>query len=165
MYRPQPHTRGHSWISDERIAIGSLPIGEEITRLPDSGVTHVVNCRATAQTLLSQDLWAERQVFGHDRVVHASMWDHGRPQEESLWAHAALFAVDALEHDPESGVLIHCQQGRRRSAMVAYATLRLRGRDEDDAARLILSGRPVARIVPAYRRSVENWLARGAPLP
>jgi protein-tyrosine phosphatase len=63
-------------------------------------------------------------------------------------------------------VLIHCQQGRRRSAMVAYAVLRLRGHDPSEAARLVLESRAPARLIPAYRASVEEWLAsRDRPLP
>lgn len=165
LYGPSAHTRGHSWIGDERIAVGSLPLGAELRRLPDAGVTHVVNCRAKPQTLISQDLWAERQVFGAAHVAAAPMWDHGRAQPEALWAGAALFAADALERDRDATVLIHCQQGRRRSAMLAYAVLRLRGHTSEEAARLVLEGRPVARIVPAYRRSVEEWLERASPLP
>lgn len=135
-----------------------MPVGGAVSRLPELGVTHVVNCRAQLQTRISQDLWAERRVFGADRVVHAPMWDHGRPQAPALWAPAARFAAGVLDEEPTSGVLIHCQQGRRRSAMVTYAVLRLRGHDADDAERMILEGRAPASIVPAYRESVERWL-------
>ncbi len=77
---------GFSWIDGERLAIGSVPVGDAVERLPELGVTHVVNCRAQLQTRISQDLWAEREVFGDDRVMHAPMWDHGRPQPARLWA-------------------------------------------------------------------------------
>jgi hypothetical protein len=43
--------------------------------------------------------------------------------------------------------------------MVAYAVLRLRGHDPAEAARLVLESRAPARLVPAYRESVEAWLA------
>jgi protein-tyrosine phosphatase len=131
-------------------------------RLAEEGVTHVVNCRARAQTLFSQDLAVERALFGPSRVAHAPMWDNGRPQPPALWAPAARFAADALEEDPGHRVFIHCQQGRRRSVLVAYATLRLRGHPSEEASRLILANRAEARIVPAYRKSVEDWLAGGA---
>ena len=166
LYGPMRGLGGLSWIDGERVAIGSIPVGDAVERLPDLGVTHVVNCRAQLQTQISQDLWAERQVFGNDHVAQAPMWDHGREQPSRLWAPAALFAAGALEEDPTAGVLIHCQQGRRRSAMVAYAVLRLRGHDPADAARMVLSSRAPARLVPAYRASVEEWLAaRDEPLP
>lgn len=32
-----------------------------------------------------------------------------------------------LDDQPQAGVLTHCTAGRRRSAMLAYAVLRLRG--------------------------------------
>ena len=148
-----------SWVEGERIAIGSIPVGSAVYRLPDLGVTDVVNCRAQLQTRLSQDLWAERRVFGAEHVVHAPMWDNGRRQPSRLWAPAARFAAGRLDEDADAGVLIHCQQGRRRSAMVAYAVLRLRGHDEREAARLVLESRAPASLVPEYRASVEEWLA------
>lgn len=148
------------------MAIGSLPVGDAVSRLPTLGITHVVNCRAEFQTRLSNDLWAERQVLGADRVAHAPMWDRGRPQPPRLWAPAARFAAKALDEDPDAGVLVHCQQGRRRSAMVAYAVLRLRGHEPADAARLVLDSRAPATLVPAYRASVEDWLDQiDDPLP
>ena len=152
-------------MGEERVAIGVLPTGATLAALPAAGVTHVVNCRATPQTWFSQDLSVERQLFGADRVAHAPMWDHGRRQPPKLWAPAALFAAEALESDPAARVLIHCQKGRRRSVLVAYAVLRLRGHTPEDAARLILESREVARLVPEYRLSVEEWLlTRGRAL-
>jgi protein-tyrosine phosphatase len=116
------------------------------------------------QHLISQDLWLERETFGADRVATAPMWDNGDEHSPERWAEAVRFAVAALDSDPEARVMVHCQQGRRRSAMVAYAILRLRGHDEDEAARLVLTHRQVARLVPAYRLAVERWLAaEGAP--
>jgi hypothetical protein len=46
--------------------------------------------------------------------------------------------------------------------MVAYAVLRLRGHDRDEAAALVLRYRIEAQLVPAYVRSVEGWLATAA---
>jgi hypothetical protein len=130
---------GFSWIDGERVAIGSIPVGGAVERLPELGVTHVVNCRAPLQTRISQDLWAEREVFGEDHVMSAPMWDHGRHQPPRLWAPAARFAA---------------------------AVLRLRLHDPSEAARLVLSSRAPARLVPAYRASVEEWLAAlDEPLP
>ena len=92
LYGPMRGLEGFSWIDGERVAIGSIPIGNAVERLPELGVTHVVNCRAPFQTRISQDLWAEREVFGEDHVMSAPMWDHGRHQPARLWAPAARFA-------------------------------------------------------------------------
>lgn len=142
-----------------------MPTGSTIMALPAAGFTHVVNCRATPQTIFSQDLAVEKQLFGAANVAHASMWDHGKPQRPQLWAAAAHFAADVLDRNPNARILIHCQKGRRRSVLVTYATLRLRGRTPEEAARVILEHREEARIVPAYRASVEEWLRAGAPVP
>jgi protein-tyrosine phosphatase len=154
-----PHSAVLSWVGAERIAISGLPARGAVARLADQGVTHVVNCRARSQVRLSGDLTAERAAFGSGRVAHAPMWDLGHRQRPVLWAEAVAFAARALADDPQARVLIHCHWGRRRSAMVAYAVLRMRGRTAEEAAALVLRYRPQAELVPNYVRSVENWLA------
>lgn len=156
---PTPAAPSLSWIGRERLAVGSLPTAAFLRLLPEQGVTHVVNCRARAQTWLTRDLEAERAVFGAARVIHAPMWDTGRGQRPALWSAAAVFAASALDEDPHAGVLIHCQLGRRRSVLVAYAVLRLRGHSAERAAELILTHRREAELVPEYRACVERWLA------
>jgi protein-tyrosine phosphatase len=152
-----------SWVGDERIAIGGTPDAGTVARLSELGVTHVVNCRARPQVWLSRDLAAERAAFGAARVAHAPMWDFGRPQPPGLWADATRFAAQALDEDPEARVFIHCHRGRHRSAMVAYAVLRVRGHSAGDAASLVLAHRPGAELVPAYIDSVEQWLVASPP--
>ncbi len=159
VYGPRAGCVGYSWIGDERIAIGGVPVGAAVWRLREEGITHVVNCRAGLQHRISQDLWAERRALGADRVMQAPMWDHGRDQRVEAWAPAIEWAARVLDEDSEAGVLVHCQQGRRRSAMVAYGVLRLRGHDASEAARLVLEHRPQAHLVPAYTAGVERWLA------
>ena len=161
-----PHSSMLSWVGGERIAISGLPRRGSVPGLADQGVTHVVNCRARPQVRLSGDLTAERAAFGSGRVAHAPMWDLGHRQRPVLWAEAVAFAARALADDPQARVLIHCHWGRRRSAMVAYAVLRMRGRTGDEAAALVLRYRPQAELVPNYVRSVERWLASaGTPVP
>jgi protein-tyrosine phosphatase len=152
-----------SWVGEERIAISGVPSLRAVEHLAERGVTHVVNCRPRAQVRWSGDLAAERAAFGPGRVAHAPMQDHGQRQRPAAWAAAASFAVQVLDDQPQAGVLIHCSAGRRRSAMVAYAVLRLRGHDRTRAAALVLRYRPQAELVPAYVRSVERWLAAAAP--
>ena len=168
----RPRTRGApgpgaagpalSWIGDERVAISGVPSARAVAGLAGQGVTHVVNCRPRAQVRWRGDLAAERAAFGPGRVAHAPMRDHGLRQRPAVWAAAACFAARVLEDQPQAGVLIHCTAGRRRSAMLAYAVLRLRGHDRARAAALVLSYRTQAMLVPAYVRSVERWLAAAA---
>jgi protein-tyrosine phosphatase len=160
-----PHSAALSWVGADRIAISGLPTRRAVRRLADQGVTHVVNCRARPQVMISRDLAAERAAFGHGRVAHAPMWDLGQRQRPRLWAGAAAFAARALADDPQARVLIHCHWGRRRSAMVAYAVLRMRGYCADEAAALVLRYRPQAELVPNYVRSVERWLASATQPP
>jgi protein-tyrosine phosphatase len=148
-----------SWIGDERIAISGVPSAWAVACLAERGVTHVVNCRPRVQVRWSGDLAAERAAFGPGRVAHAPMQDHGLRQRPAVWAAAACFAARVLDDQPQVGVLIHCTAGRRRSAMLAYAVLRLRGHDRAEAAALVLRYRTEAELVPAYVRSVERWLA------
>ena len=157
--RPDTASPALSWIAGERVAIGGVPPARQVSCLAEQGVTHVVNCRPRAQVRWSGDLAAERAAFGPERIAHAPMQDHGLRQRSSVWAPAVCFAAGVLEDQPQAGVLIHCTAGRRRSVMLAYAVLRLRGHDRNEAAALVLSYRTQAQLVPAYVRSVERWLA------
>lgn len=164
VYTPTRALRGFTRVPQmPRLAIGALPVAGEADALPSHGFTHVVNCRKGLQNVVSQDLWIEREVMGADRVAHADMWDHGRPQDPALWAAAAAFGAQALRDDPAAQVLVHCQQGRRRSLFVAYAILRQLGFSEDDAATAVLDARPRGHLVPEYRAGVEEWLAGLSP--
>ena len=151
-----------TWLGDERIAISGVPPARTVPLLAEQGVTHVVNCRPRAQVRWSGDLAAEQAAFGPGRVAYAPMQDHGLRQRPAAWAAAARFAAWVLDDQPQAGVLIHCTAGRRRSAMVAYAVLRLRGHDPTQASVLVLRYRTQAILVPAYVRSVERWLAAAA---
>jgi protein-tyrosine phosphatase len=154
-----------SWLGQERLAIGAMPPPGSVPGLASHGVTHVVNCRTHGQVWWRGDLAAERAVFGAARVAHAPMLDLGWRQRPRLWAPAAGFAARVLADQPQARVLIHCSAGRRRSAMLAYAVLRLRGHAAAAAAALVLEYRPGAQLVPAYVHSVERWLAREHPAP
>jgi protein-tyrosine phosphatase len=147
-----------SWIGDQRIAVGGVPSAWLVAHLAQQGVTHIVNCRSRVQVHWAGDLAAERAALGPDRVRHAPMHDHGRRQRPALWAAAACSAAQVLTEQQQAGVLIHCSAGRRRSPMLAYAVLRLRGHTPEEAAELVLSYRTEAELVPAYMRSVERWL-------
>jgi protein-tyrosine phosphatase len=156
---PDRVTTWLTWIADERIAIGAMPTWATIGKLAAEGVTHVVNCRASLETLLSQDLAVERALLGRARVIHAPMWDTGWRQHPRRWSAAARFVAGTLDEDATARVLVHCKAGIHRSVLVAYAALRLRNHSADDAASLILSHRAEAELLPAYRASVDDWLA------
>jgi hypothetical protein len=64
--------------------------------------------------------------------------DHGRRQRPAGWAAAVSCAVRVLEEQSQAGVLMYCTAGRRRSAMLVFAVLRLRGHDQTAAAELAL---------------------------
>lgn len=160
LYGPDPAKTRLSWIADERIAVGVMPTGATIGQLAGEGVTHVVNCRAGWETLVSQELAVERSLFGRARVVRAPMWDTGWRQHPRRWSEAALFVARTLEEDAAARVLIHCKAGVHRSVLVAYAALRLRGHPADAAAALIHGHRAEAELLPRYRASVDDWLGR-----
>ncbi|HEY2793725.1 MAG TPA: dual specificity protein phosphatase [Micromonosporaceae bacterium] len=158
IYGPSPVNTPFTWIGDERLAIGSLPTARTLPVLSAEGITHVINCRSHEQVWLSRDLAIERQIFGRDRVASAPMYDFGRPQPPRLWAPAARFGAEALD-SPDARLFVHCHQGRRRSVLMAYAILRLRGHGPVDAADMITRHRAEAVLVDAYADSVERWLA------
>jgi len=165
LYGPDPASTWLSWIGGERIAVGVMPTPATIENLTAVGVTHVVNCRATWETLVSQELAIERRLFGRARVVHAPMLDTGWRQSPRRWSAAARFVARTLEEQPDARVLIHCKAGVHRSVLVAYAALRLRGHAGDDAAALIHGHRAEAELLPTYRASVDDWIRDVYPSP
>ena len=165
IYGPGPQAPPVRWIGDSRIGLGGVPTATTLPALATVGVTHVVNCRSTLQTWLSQDLAMERVMFGSARVLHAPMWDNGRGQPPRRWAAAVLATVGILDDDPDAKVLVHCQHGHHRSVMVAHAVLRLRGYSAAGALALIRQHHPDADPVPAYTASVERWLANRPSSP
>src|SRR5215813_2938258 len=118
LYGPSHAATWLTWIADERIAIGTIPTAITIVRLPAEGVTHVVNCRAGAETLLSQDLAVERALFGRAHVAHAPMWDTGRRQHPRRWS-AAPRRRHGARSDPLPGGQPSLGPGCLRSASAA----------------------------------------------
>jgi hypothetical protein len=161
IYGPGQHTPPVRWIGDTRVGIGGVPTAANLPALPATGVTHVVNCRSPLQTWLSQDLAVERAMFGRDHVTCAPMWDTGRAQPPRRWAAAVLSTTRVLHDDPDARILIHCQHGRHRSVMIAYAVLRLRGYSPDNAMALLRQHH--ADPLTPYTASVECWLASTDP--
>jgi protein-tyrosine phosphatase len=135
-----------------------MPTAATIGMLAAEGVTHVVNCRSSVETLLSQDLAVERALFDQAHVVHAPMWDTKRRQHPRRWSAAARFVARVLDEDATARVLIHCKAGEHRSVLVAYAALRLRDHSAEGAASLITRHRFEAELLPAYRASVDDWM-------
>ena len=76
------------------------------------------------------------------------------------------FAVRVLEDHPQAGVLIHPTAGGRRSAMVAYAVLRLRGHEPTRAEALVLSYRPKGQQVhPVTLNGAPSAAPSATPAP
>jgi hypothetical protein len=158
VYGPSPSIPWLSWIPNQRIAIGAVPTRKSLARLKLIGITHIVNCRATAQVLISGDLAIERMTFGSANVKHAPMWDSGRQQDAQRWADAATFAAGVIREAPDALVFIHCQEGRHRAVLLAYAVLQILGHSSDEAVRLIVTGRACAELLQLYKDSVDDWL-------
>src|SRR5215831_12498670 len=78
LYSANPATTWLTWIGNERIAIGTLPTAATILNLRAEGVTHVMNCRARIETLLSQDLAIERALSAATHVTRADV-GYGAP--------------------------------------------------------------------------------------
>jgi hypothetical protein len=151
-----------SWIGDERIAISGVPPPRAVAGLAGQGRDAGRQLPATGAGAVSGRTGG-RACGLRPRAGRARADAGSRPAAAARrWAAAACFAARVLEDQPQAGVLIHCTAGRRRSAMVAYAVLRLRGHDPARAAALVLSYRTQAILVPAYVRSVERWLVAAA---
>ena len=151
-----------SWIGDERIAVSGVPSARAVAGLAGRGVTHVVNCRPRALVRWSGDLAAERAAFGPERVADAPM---------RITAGGSRPRPGRRRRASPPG---SCRTSRRREcsstaprAGAARPWWPTRccgcaGTTAPGRRRWCSATGPRPILVPAYVRSVEQWLATAA---
>jgi hypothetical protein len=136
------------WVR-KRLAFGSaITTWGHVEKLRALGITHVINLRNKKHGKKIRQFESLRLPFKDDFNPRPN-WFHRR---------ALLFYQKAMRR-PRSKVLCMCHHGLRRSASLAYFLLRVDGLTPACAKSTVLKARPLARIVPAYRESGENFLS------
>lgn len=129
----QEHPIGE--VLEGRLWISNYSIPEDKAKLQELGITHVVN--ATTRP----NLFAETFKY-----FHANLSDEIDQRIDELWHDAGAFIKDALNSQPTSKVLVHCNQGISRSSSLTIAYLIMHGNVNtlEEAHGMVKAGRPVA---------------------
>ena len=146
-----------SWITPELAVGGSFPAegAEELARV--LGVTAVVDLRAEA---CDDEAVLRRHGL---TLLHLPTEDHCAVSEAML-AEGVAFVSDRL--DAGERVLIHCEHGIGRSALLALCVLVARGRSPMEALELAKDRRDLVSPSPAQYEAWARWLrARGREPP
>ena len=145
------------WITPELAVGGSFPV-EQAEHLAEAlGVGAVIDLRAEAcddETVLRR----HGMVF-----LHLPTLDH-HAVSPAMLEDGASFARDQL--DAGRKLLIHCEHGIGRSALLALCVLVDRGMDPVEALKLAKSRRALVSPSPAQYEAWQDWLAaRGIEPP
>lgn len=107
----------HTWATD-RVAIGSgVWTREDVVALADEGITHVIDCRSTAN---AGNLYVGSGV----EWIHIGTADDCEPKTPPYFHRGIAFARAAFESNPAAKLLVHCFAGINRGPSMAYAILR-----------------------------------------
>jgi hypothetical protein len=136
------------WAS-KQLGFGStIRSWEDVRRLHELGITHVINLRGKrCRTKLRSfhELWLP---FRDDK----------EPRPNWFYRDAMHFYKKAMRQ-PNSKTFVMCRHGLRRSPSLVYFLLRVDGLTPARAKAAVLKARTQARIVPAYLESGEYFLS------
>jgi hypothetical protein len=150
-----------SWITDELAVGGRIQPGDERLLARDYGVRRFVDVRAEC----CDDLHVLRK---HEiRLLHVPV-DDGCPFDEARLRAAVRWVLSALQRGEK--VVIHCEYGIGRSALLAGAVLVSRGLSPLEALRLLKTRRPLISPSPGQLQCLIQFAAAwhrhaGTPSP
>ena len=133
----------------KRLAFGgAITSGSHVEKLRELGITHVINLRRRTNRKIGQ--------FTH---IWLPFKDNGRPRPTWFYRRSLDF-YDEVKSRKGAKLFVMCHHGICRSASLSYFFLRASGKSRKKAKANILSARPQARIISAYRESCEKYLRR-----
>ena len=134
----------------KRLAFGSaIKTKTDVKQLQALGITHVINLRWSNNN-------AKVRKFKH---LWLPFHDDKKPRPRWFYKRTLKFYRKAINHS-DAKLFVMCHHGICRSASLTYFFLRASGKSSNKAAHNIRVARPVARVVPAYRESSEEYLRR-----
>lgn len=132
----------------KRLAFGSaVRTSGHAQELRSLGITHIVNLRWSRNN-------AKVRSFPH---IWLRFHDDKKPRPRWFYRRALKFYRKALK-DSKAKVFVMCHHGQSRSASLTYFLLRASGKRPRKAEHRVITARPTARVVPAYRESCEKYL-------
>ena len=157
LHIPLPDQLNMSWVT-EHLAVGGRVHPEDIPALARAGVTHVIDTRSD----YCDD--AEAMAREHIQLLHLPTKDtHALTVDQLL--NGAQWAAERMR---EGGrVLIHCEHGVGRSALLTCAVLVYGGMSAQEALALVQKKRwqvaPNHRQIKRLREFEAAMLARSVP--
>jgi protein-tyrosine phosphatase len=131
-----------------RLAFGSaIRTKAHVKQLRALSITHVINLRWSVNN-------AKVRSFEH---LWLPFHDDKRPRPRWFYKRSLRFYRKTMQRK-ENKLLVMCHHGICRSASLTYFFLRYSGESSSGAERKIKRVRVVARVVPAYRESCEEYL-------
>jgi protein-tyrosine phosphatase len=145
-----------TWITD-RIAVGGgIWVPENMARVAQLGVTHIIDMQIEFDDTPLAVPWGI-QVFWNP------IDDDFRPKGPEVFHDAITFALAALEHR-DTKLYIHCAAGVHRAPMMALAVLRAMGFELEVARHMIESQRHVVDFADVYVQSVQRFMENYEPV-
>ncbi len=139
-----------SEVLDGKLWIGTIVAAQDIHLLNEHRITHIV----------SFTQFGEQANFHKDRIKYhtVSIHDLASSNIGQFLGDAVDFIGSALSN-PIHKVLVHCNQGRSRSATIVAAYLISTGLccSADDAFKLLKSRRPCVNPNDGFKRQLQDW--------
>lgn len=145
-----------AWLSPNLAIGGFIGTPENMCKLSDHGVTHVLNLQAE---------FDDQALVGSTciRVIWVPLRNDGPLPPEAL--SAALDACLPILDAPEHRLFVHCLAGQRRAPWFCYALLRATGLSAGEAVGRLALAEPRATLAAGELAAAESLLAsryRGA---
>lgn len=139
-----------SEVLDEKLWIGTIVAAQDLDILNDHRITHVV----------SFTQFGEQANFHKDLIKYhtVSIHDLASSNIGQFLTDAVSFIQSALSN-PKHRVLVHCNQGRSRSATIVAAYLISTGQcsSADDAFQFLKIRRPCVNPNHGFQRQLQDW--------
>jgi protein-tyrosine phosphatase len=159
LHIPLPDQLNMNWVT-EHLAVGGRVHPEDIPALARAGVTHVIDTRAE----YCDD--AEALAKEHIQLLYLPTRDTQPLSVDQLMT-GAKWATDRIKQGGR--VLIHCEHGVGRSALLTCAVLVYGGMSARNALQLVQKKRwqaaPNAAQIQRLREFEAEMLTRPAPIP
>ena len=138
-----------SWITPDLAVGGSFPAARAAELAQALGITAVVDLRAEA---CDEEALLQRHGL---TLLHLPTEDHCAVSDDML-AEGVQFATERLGRGEK--VLLHCEHGIGRSALLALCVLVAQGLDPMEALRRAKDAREIVSPSPAQYEAWARWL-------
>lgn len=140
-----------TWVTDQIAVGGGIWNDQNMEEIVRLGVTHIINMQIEFD---DRPLAESYPVI----VFHNPTDDDFQLKPPQVFRGAVEFALQAINHEVDNRVFIHCAAGVHRAPMMTLALLRVMGWNLDEAKDLIQEKRYVVDFADVYVESVEAFV-------